>query len=640
MANHCVVNDPSEERYKLVYEIEESYYGGKHPLTYDQHQKLTDEHKQLLEKYREETRADFQDLENESRALNSNDVYSEENLSKAHKFSQLVFRKSQNSSDGLRQFSRSIIKSCVDTLECIDISAPCNFAVIGLGSIAKGEATPYSDLEYGFIVEQESQYFQKLAVESYFRIGNLGETPLYYFVIGELEVNKIINYENTKVGFRIDGITSRGGNIPTGNGINRDKKLTLTVEGFMKLYKEAAEEPFCGLADKSDLLSSTVLIYTNEGQTSQLYESFLEAQRTYRHNEVANNSAVSKKRYDLFVSDIESFSFLPEFTNFDPPQNIDIQVKPDVFRYPTLLANNVKMCLGIESCSSWDTYSALLQHDILSPENYRYMNIVLALSIYLRTSAYLHEQSQTASITLKPDLGGTQKSHYKVSHDLFIILGCLLIPIKRSIKAFLLQHTTNEISLEHFVVSLSQSIEIAQEDLLPKVEVYYFCGQYKAALKHFGKLFGVNITKISFATLAEKIRQYYEALDTPQKPVIYNSSRSTGLQNKLLELYSYLLYYTGNYKQAVDCFSWLIDTQQHQKRLWKLLMAHCQQERINFKAARQLLDEVCRNLFSLDLCKRSQHSIDFQITFSTKSCSLRNQSRLKCIECLKQLRRL
>ena len=130
LANHCVVRDPSEERYKLVYEIEESYYGGKHPLTYDQHQKLTDEHKQFLEKYREETRTDFKILEEKSRALDSDGIFSEENLIKAHKFSELVFEKSQASSDGLRKVSQSIIKSCVDNLERFDISAPCNFAVV------------------------------------------------------------------------------------------------------------------------------------------------------------------------------------------------------------------------------------------------------------------------------------------------------------------------------------------------------------------------------------------------------------------------------------------------------------------------------------------------------------------------------
>ena len=195
-----------------------------------------------------------------------------------------------------------------------------------------------------------------------------------------------------------------------------------------------------------------------------------------------------------------------------------------------------------------------------------------------------------------------------MSHDLFIILGCLLIPIKRSIKAFLLQHTTNEISLEHFVMSLSQSIEIAQDDLLPKVEVYYFCGQYVEALKHLGKLFGANITELSFAALAEIVQRYYGVLFTPQECILYNSSRPSASQNTILELYSYLLYYTRNYRLAVDCFSWLINTQQHQKELWKLLMAHCQQKGMDFKAARQLLDEVIETSFTLIYCKRNLYS--------------------------------
>ena len=68
---------------------------------------------------------------------------------------------------------------------------PCDFNAVALGSLARGEATPYSDLEYLFLIENRTatsvQYFEKLAVTSYFFIGNLGETKLSHMAIKELK---------------------------------------------------------------------------------------------------------------------------------------------------------------------------------------------------------------------------------------------------------------------------------------------------------------------------------------------------------------------------------------------------------------------------------------------------------------------
>lgn len=56
---------------------------------------------------------------------------------------------------------------------------PCGFQAVAIGSLTRGEATPYSDLEYLFMIEKFTpetvSYFERLAVTSYFLIGNLGE---------------------------------------------------------------------------------------------------------------------------------------------------------------------------------------------------------------------------------------------------------------------------------------------------------------------------------------------------------------------------------------------------------------------------------------------------------------------------------
>lgn len=85
-------------------------------------------------------------------------------------------------------FAGKIIQASIDALVQ---KPPCDFQAVAIGSLPKGEATPYSDLEYLFLVEKKTEmtvrYFENLAMTSYFLIGNLGETKLSYMAIDELQ---------------------------------------------------------------------------------------------------------------------------------------------------------------------------------------------------------------------------------------------------------------------------------------------------------------------------------------------------------------------------------------------------------------------------------------------------------------------
>jgi len=89
------------------------------------------------------------------------------------------------------KFAKMIFEYSVESLIS---QPPCSFCVMALGSLAKGEATPYSDIEYLFLIETATpdniNYFERLALSSYFIIGNLAETPLKYLSVLELRAKK------------------------------------------------------------------------------------------------------------------------------------------------------------------------------------------------------------------------------------------------------------------------------------------------------------------------------------------------------------------------------------------------------------------------------------------------------------------
>jgi len=180
---------------------------------------LTRQHKQQLKEYRENTIINFDSLNSDVQLLDIENVFSDANLGTSSQLSNDIFASSENCSKEFAKFFCFIIKSSAELLKGCQVEPHCNFAVVALGSVARGEATPYSDLEYAFLIENESEkdYFTQLAVDTYFRITNLNESPLKTFNIS-VENSPDCLGESCPVGYRIDGLTPNAGNIPTGNG--------------------------------------------------------------------------------------------------------------------------------------------------------------------------------------------------------------------------------------------------------------------------------------------------------------------------------------------------------------------------------------------------------------------------------------
>ena len=210
LASGCVAQlESTERRLRRVYDIEIQWYNGRHPLTFEQHKELTNHHKTKLKEYRKSINEKMADIAKLQKQLDIMDVFSESNINNAEQLCNSVFELSVSCTVGLVGFFRSIIESSVQALEINGYPPHLSFAVVGLGSVGRGEATPFSDLEYAFIVEStEIDYFTRLAMDTYFRINNLGETEMKRFDIKELQGNDVRDIDQPKIcGGSFDGIT-------------------------------------------------------------------------------------------------------------------------------------------------------------------------------------------------------------------------------------------------------------------------------------------------------------------------------------------------------------------------------------------------------------------------------------------------
>ena len=126
-----------------------------------------DEKMEEVENYRQQAKTDNQEEKQKYQELYVNDC-------------KKMF---EDTADGMKKF---LAKLYSDSEQEMAIAPPCKYAVIGLGSMALQQMTPYSDLEFAILTDNEDyqqsddpkvrEYFKNLSQLVNFKVINLGES--------------------------------------------------------------------------------------------------------------------------------------------------------------------------------------------------------------------------------------------------------------------------------------------------------------------------------------------------------------------------------------------------------------------------------------------------------------------------------
>ncbi|KIC76902.1 hypothetical protein DB41_DW00140 [Neochlamydia sp. TUME1] len=272
--------------------------------------------------------------------------------------------------------------------------APCEYAMIGFGSLAREEMTPYSDLEFGILIQDDTssnkKYFKHLTALLHLKIINLGETILPALNITCL---KAIDFFDgiTPRGFAFDGagVDGKGCKTPFGNGktfelIQTPEKMAqyIGMDGEGQWWHE--KEPHLPM----ELLNFTHLLGNHELTIE--YGRKVQEKLNMPFQEGLNLRQVLGKHH-LVQADM--INFAPDMSNLEK-HGMLFRVKNDFYRFPHLALDRLALLKEVPAADTFARIDQLNNQGILMNTAADKLKEWMSIALFMRLKTYSHYQAQ------------------------------------------------------------------------------------------------------------------------------------------------------------------------------------------------------------------------------------------------------
>ncbi len=285
--------------------------------------------------------------------------------------------------------------------------APCRYTVMGLGSMALQQMTPYSDLEFAILMEDNEDpaildkhraYFRELSHLVHLRVINLGETVV----------------PRSKYGVSVDYLGKRGINFDLGGKtpLGRSDKLydlIQPVAGMMRYLRNEGHKmehmdkllPF--------ILERTCYVHGDQGlheAYEQASKKFLQEGQTEQGVPVYQARALQKLLEGVVEMDysqagpgIAKPGQPGDLADFAPKVGYEYEgrlydVKQEIYRLPDRLLCRLAMYYGLLPESGWDAVEQLRSKGIISAVAAGHLGYAVSFATLLRLKTYLHHGQQ------------------------------------------------------------------------------------------------------------------------------------------------------------------------------------------------------------------------------------------------------
>ena len=318
----------------------------------------------------------------------------------------------------IAEYYTKIMANLAKYCQCVLGNAPCKFAIIGMGSLARKEITPYSDFEHIIALDDEIvkmfteiemekvliPYFKWLSVVFHVVVINLQETILPSVAVPSL--NNFYTEEKENSNWFFDGFTTRGVSfdglmphackIPIGRQISTKQKpwkTELIKPVTSMLTYLTTESQLKQGYHLGDILTRTCFVHGDR----TIYNQFNEEVAKILENQSEIERIDHVKRQ--INADLENFA--TRTTLFQMYMKDKINIKSVAYRSSTLFVIAMGRLFSVQKSSCFEIIEALANmHEISDYAKHKQMYAV-ALACEIRLRWYMQHNSQTDVIEVR-----------------------------------------------------------------------------------------------------------------------------------------------------------------------------------------------------------------------------------------------
>jgi tetratricopeptide (TPR) repeat protein len=330
----------------------------------------------------------------------------------------------------LERFSQSIVafmKEFMSGLIAASIAdcgpAPCQYAFIGFGSFEKQSMTPYSDLEFGILIQEDSagnrEYFRNLTYILQAKIIQLGETPIPLSLFD-------YNFDHlTNAGFCLD----LGGKISLGRSYGEGERQdpgkffgTLKYEliGTPEQLLGYIEDDFFSVDKLLPVELSHCAFIAGESELNNHYQRLLVkrmGEQDQQEQLFCQRRAMTYLQGNAALEgDLEKYT--PKLDKTRDGQLFD--VKKEIYRLPDRLISDLALFFGILVGGAWQKITQLVERKVITPGNAKHLRIMEGIAKEIRFNTYFYYGRQREHLSVMPLLFKEDNTLFRLENPLSI----------------------------------------------------------------------------------------------------------------------------------------------------------------------------------------------------------------------------